>query len=312
MNKACCVPAAARPGAPPPGDAPPVFSRGASVALDRVQIPGGAVLVGTDEPVFPIDGEGPARRVTVRPFALGRAPVTSAQFAAFVEATGFATEAERFGWSYVFSGFLPRDHGRPVLPEAPWWVRVDGSSWRHPEGPGSTFEDRLDHPVVHVSHGDAAAFAAWAGGRLPTEAEWEHAARGGLAEARFPWGDREPDDEHLPCNIWQGRFPEYDTGADGFAGTSPVGAFAPNGYGLVDMAGNVWEWSADHFRVRSLRREARARDEEARRQGLRVLKGGSHLCHRSYCYRYRIAARTAGAPDSTTGHLGFRVAWDLA
>jgi formylglycine-generating enzyme required for sulfatase activity len=276
-------------------------------------MPAGVALVGTNKPFLPVDGEGPQRRVRLRPFAVDPFAVTNAWFARFVEATGYVTDAERFGWSFVFQGFLPDSAGptRGVV-EAPWWRQVDGTSWRCPEGPGSDLDGRESHPVVHVSYRDAQAFAAWAGGRLPTEAEWEHAASAGHPGRIFPWGDRAPDDDtFFPCNIWQGRFPEVNTGKDGYLGTAPVEAFEPNEAGLFNMAGNVWEWVADPFRRRSLSRHARKRNEQARSADDRVVKGGSYMCHRSYCYRYRIAARHGLSADSSTGHTGFRVAFDI-
>jgi formylglycine-generating enzyme len=279
-----------------------------------VEIPGGRAEVGTDRPVFAADGEGPARCVPVRPFRIDSAAVTNARFLRFVEETGYVTDAERYGWSFVFEeGPLshPPPPGRVVGAE--WWVRKDGASWKEPEGPGSGLAGRLDHPVVHVSRGDALAFAAWAGGRLPTEAEWEHAARGGLRGAAYPWGTDEPGDSGpFPCNIWQGRFPERDAGGDGFRGTAPAVSFQPNGYGLYNMCGNVWEWTEDRFRLRSLSRGARARNEAAARDSRYVLKGGSYLCHRSYCFRYRIPARIGNTADSTTTHTGFRLVYDAA
>jgi sulfatase modifying factor 1 len=276
----------------------------------RVRLPGGRVRVGDDAGVLPQDGESSARLVNVKTFAIDPYAVTNAWFGEFVAATRYRTDAERFGWSLVFAGFVAHAPAPPHDPVS-WWRRVDGASWRAPEGPGSTVAERQDHPVVHVSWNDAAAFAAWAGGRLPSEAEWEQAARGGLAEARFPWGEREPDDtSYLPCNIWQGTFPKLNTAADGYAGTAPVASFAPNRAGLYNMVGNTWEWCADAFRVRSLSRAGRQRDAAARAAGERVLKGGSYLCHRSYCYRYRIAARTGVSADGSTGHVGFRLAFD--
>jgi formylglycine-generating enzyme required for sulfatase activity len=281
-------------------------------ALDVVRLPGGSVLTGTDERILPADGEYPARRVKVGAFALQACATTNREFAAFADATGHRTDAERFGWSFVFAHFLAHpDVSTEGAAGAPWWRKIEGADWRRPEGPGSSIEERPDHPVVHVSWTDAAAYASWAGGRLPTEAEWEFAAQGGREGARFPWGETEPDDAaNLLCNIWQGQFPDADTGADGYRGPAPVHAFAPNGYGFRNMVGNVWEWSADRFRVRSLSREAKARNAAAAASGSRVMKGGSYLCHRSYCYRYRIAARLGNPPDTSTGHVGFRVAFD--
>lgn len=279
---------------------------------DAVRIPGGAGLVGTAREVIPDDGEQPLRETRLDPFLIGMDAVTNSQFLAFVDATGYSTEAERFGWSFVFQSQLNGNLDEaPGAGGAEWWRRVDGANWRDVAGPGT--RDRTwqeSHPVVHVSWNDAAAYSRWVGGRLPTEAEWEHAARGGLGDVRYPWGDEEPDDTvHLPCNIWQGEFPTRNTCADGHETTAPVRSFEPNGYGLHNMAGNVWEWTADVYMVRSLKKRVRERMEVMR--GFKLLKGGSYLCHRSYCHRYRIAARTGNSADSTTSHQGFRVVWDV-
>ena len=299
----------------PVSPAPPVSAKsGRAPPPDRcIGLPGGTFALGTDNPIFRIDGEGPSRRVHVEPFSIDPFAVTNAWFGAFIADTGYVTEAERWGWSFVFFSFLSDGGGRLERPPgAEWWRKVDGASWRRPEGPDSSIADRGDHPVVHVSWNDARSFAAWAGGRLPTEAEWEYAAQGGLSGARYPWGDAEPGDEGpFRCNIWQGEFPDRNSGADGFTGTAPVDAFAANTFEIHQMAGNVWEWCEDSFRVRSMRRDLRQRDSSAREHGLKVMKGGSYLCHASYCHRYRIAARTGSPPDSTTGHVGFRVVFDM-
>jgi formylglycine-generating enzyme len=279
-----------------------------------VPLPGGVVLMGTDDPeASPADGEGPVRRVTLRPFALARTAVTNAQFAAFVAATGYRTEAERFGWSFVFHLFVPRSKRIELVGSAgpaPWWLAVRGACWRAPEGPGSATTGRRDHPVVHVSWHDAAAYCAWAGVRLPTEAEWEYAARGGLEQARYPWGDElTPGGKHR-MNIWQGAFPARNTAADGYAGTAPVTAYKPNGHGLYNLAGNVWEWCADWFSPDHHRDGPREDPGGPPTGQARVIRGGSYLCHHSYCNRYRVAARSANTPDSATGNTGFRVAAD--
>ena len=277
-----------------------------------VRLPGGRVRTGTDKPLLPQDGEGPPRSARIDAFAIDPFAVTNCWFGEFVAETGYRTEAESFGWSAVFFSFLP-ENLRSALGAgaASWWRRVDGSCWRHPEGPHSSVEDRWNHPAVHISWSDATAFATWAGGRLPTEAEWEYAAHGGIKAGRFPWGDDEPDDNAvLPCNIWQGTFPTQDTAADGFAGTAPVDAFEQNGFGLYNMVGNTWEWCADAFRVHSLAKSARLRNAAAQASSERLIKGGSYLCHKSYCYRYRIAARSGASGDTSTGHLGFRIVFD--
>lgn len=276
------------------------------------EIPGGKAVLGTANPQISGDGEGPLRSKKLAAFQMGTTAVTNHMFCDFVEETGHVTEAEKFGWSFVFWSDVPR--GIPATHAVEgfeWWRRVEGADWRNIHGPGTRKGAWLpDHPVVHVSWNDAVQFARWAGGRLPTEAEWEHAARGGRGDVRFPWGDEEPNDsDTFPCNVWQGDFPNQNTCADGWAATAPAQSFDPNPYGLFNMVGNVWEWMSETYRVKSLKRETRLRLEAMR--GFKVLKGGSFLCHRSYCYRYRIAARTGSSPDSTTAHQGFRVVWDI-
>ena len=312
-DSGCCLPPADASGdggvrGGVSGDVPAGAAR--RVAAHAVAIPGGRAYVGTGRAELADDGEGPVRRVTVKPFLLGATTVTNAEFADFVAATSYVTEAESWGWSFVFWSDVPKAVGPTEgVIGSEWWRRVDGASWRAIHGPGSEAACHPDHPVVHMSWNDAAAYAAWVGGRLPSEAEWEHAARGGLGDVRFPWGDEEPDDiSFFPCNIWQGRFPQANSVADGHAATAPAASFAPNGYGLYNMVGNVWEWSADEFRIRSLKKRVRERLKTM--QGYRLSKGGSFLCHRSYCFRYRIAARSGISPDSSAAHQGFRVAWD--
>jgi sulfatase modifying factor 1 len=313
MEFHCCAPAAA-------GcerslvrqEVPALAERPRALAAERlVLLEGGPFLMGSADDVSPRDGEGPVREVTVSPFSISRHAVTNAEFAQFVEQTGFRTGAESFGWSYVFASFLPADLRRsaPRPEAAPWWCGVDGATWSAPEGPGSDLTGRMDHPVVHVDHADALAFCDWAGLRLPTEAEWEYAARGGLEGKRFAWGDElTPEGEHR-CNIWQGSFPLHNTVEDGWFGTAPAESFQPNGYGLYCVAGNVWEWCADWWQTDH--DHGPTRDPRGPATGdLRVMRGGSYLCHRSYCNRYRVAARTNNDPSSSSGNIGFRCAAD--
>lgn len=275
-----------------------------------VRIPGGQTLVGTSSPGIPHDGEDPQRKARVKPFRIGAITVTNAEFKSFIDATGFTTEAERFGWSFVFWAQVPESVGDThAVAEVQWWRRVDGANWRDINGPGTETDAwRPDHPVVHVSWNDAQAYAKWVGGRLPTEAEWEHAARGGKGDVTFPWGEQEPNDTTFtPANIWQGDFPNVNTGADGYITTAPAQSYQPNGYGLFNTIGNVWEWTADPYSIRSLKKHVKQR--LAGMRGYKLSKGGSFLCHRSYCYRYRIAARSGSSPDSTTTHQSFRIVW---
>ena len=289
----------------------PVVSGSFEGRSTAVHVPGGLAYVGTETQHLPADGEGPFRTARLRPFRIAPTTVTNEEFGSFIEATGYVTEAERFGWSFVFWSEVDDSIGATqAVVGVEWWRRVDGATWRLPNGPGSEDACHPDHPVVQVSWNDARAYCDWVGGRLPAEAEWEHAARGGLGDVAFPWGDQDPNDaDFTPCNIWQGQFPNVNTGKDGFRTTAPARSFEPNGYGLYNMVGNVWEWTAEPFKIKSLRRDAKA-NAKARR-GQKLLKGGSFLCHRSYCYRYRIAARTGNTPDSTTTHQGFRVVWDV-
>lgn len=262
----------------------------------KVKIAAGSFLMGSESvEAHAGDREGPVRVVEVATFSLRTTAVTNEEFGTFVGATGYRTDAEKFGWSYVFHLFLRPgvQETAAALPEAPWWRQVFGTSWRTPFGPGSVVEP--DHPVVHVSWNDAANYAIWAGGRLPSEAEWEFAARGGLVGKRYPWGDEFRPEGTTLANIWEGEFPSTNTAEDGFIGTAPVDAFAPNGYGLYNMVGNVWEWCDDPW-------------VPAQPQW-RVLRGGSYLCHDSYCNRYRVSARTSAELDSSTGNTGLRLAY---
>ena len=324
----------------------------AAVPPGMVLIPGGEFTMGSDA-AYAFPNESPPHRVTVSPFFLDVNPVTNDEFARFIAATGYVTVAERpVDWEELKKQVPP---GTPKPPDevlAPgslvfqpttgpvdlremsqWWVWTVGASWRHPEGPGSNLEGRGNYPVVQVAWEDAQAYAKWAGKRLPTEAEWEFAARGGLDNARYAWGDEENPDGKPMVNRWTGDFPYRNDGADGFVGASPVGSFPPNGYGLHDMGGNVWNWCSDLYRADAF--AARADDQQAccdprgplTAQGetlvpgdpspplvpgneRRVTKGGSFLCHPSYCESYRPSARRGTPPDTGSSHVGFRCADD--
>lgn len=299
---ACCSPAGPVPDHP--GE-----RTGATAPLapndhpDMAVVPAGRWLLGEDRTIAnPGDGEGPVRPVDLPAFLIDKTAVTNEAFASFVRATGYVTEAERLGWSFVFTA-QAHPHAPVVADEEAanaleWWLAVRGACWHAPDGAGSSVNDRRDHPVVHVSWNDAAAFAAFAGKRLPAEAEWEAAARGGLQRALYAWGDElHPNGRHM-CNIWQGRFPLDNTAEDGHLATAPARSFPPNGFGLYNMLGNVWEWTASPW----------ADDGNP----LMAMRGGSYLCHASYCNRYRVAARTCNHPAATSSHLGFRCAGDLA
>jgi formylglycine-generating enzyme required for sulfatase activity len=298
---------------------------------DMVWIEGGEFTMGSDD-FYP--DEAPARRVRVDGFWVDRNPVTNARFAEFVEATGFITEAEKAPDPAAYPGAPPEN----LVPGAlvfnmtagpvdlrnltGWWTWTPGTDWRHPSGPGSSLEGLADHPVVQVCYGDAIAFCTWSGTRLPTEAEWEFAARGGIDGARFAWGDHDPQETEPLANTWQGGFPYENTEVDGWTRTSPVGSYPPNGFGLNDVTGNVWEWTDDwHSRTRAADQasccaphnprggaEAESFDpsQPAIRIPRKVVKGGSHLCTPQYCYRYRPAARQPQMIDTAMSHLGFR------
>lgn len=316
MNKACCTPTrdAAETAAATDG----CFQRIGTGSLDGMRlIPGGDFVMGTNGDYgFAADGEGPAHTVTLAPFHIDATCVTNEQFNAFVNATGYRTEAERFGWSYVFQGHLSAEQiarsARGSVLGSEWWLRVEGATWRHPEGAGSNIKRRWDRPVVQVSWHDACAYATWGGKRLPTEAEWEMAARGGLVQKRFPWGDElEPAGRHM-MNVWQGTFPTHNTEADGHYGPAPAKAYKANGYGLYQTTGNVWEWCWDWFDAGYYRNSPRENPTGPEKGDRRVMRGGSYLCHASYCNRYRTDARSANTPDSATTNLGFRCVRDVA
>lgn len=294
-----------------------------------VWIPGGTFRQGSDNPKMR-DAQ-PVHQVTVDGFWMDCTAVTNEQFAQFVEATGYVTVAERTPQAKDFPGarpenlvvgsvvFNPSNGPVPLDNHLRWWIYVEGANWRHPEGPESNLQGREKHPVVHVAWEDAAAYAKWAGKRLPTEAEFEFAARGGLDRKKYAWGDDLRPGDKWMANIWQGHFPYENTAEDNFRATAPVGSFAANGYGLYDIAGNVWEWCADWYRPDYYAKLATGPQPVQNPQGpndsydpaepgmaKRVMRGGSYLCTDQYCTAYEAGARGKGAPDTGTNHLGFR------
>lgn len=279
---------------------------------EMVRIEGGVFTMGVDNPVLPQDGEGPARKVQVSPFYIDRFEVSNVEFQQFVADTGYVTEAEKFGVSFVLEHLLSSEVKSTItqaVANAPWWLPVENATWNHPEGLGSTIADRPHHPVVHVTWNDALEYCKWKGNHLPTEAQWEYAARGGLENRLYPWGNKEfPKGEHA-MNIWHGEFPPTGTvtDEDGYIGTAPVCTYRANKFGLYNMAGNVWEWVSDWWKIRHTRDFQK--DPTGPPSGSeKVKKGGSYLCHKKYCYRYRCAARSQNTPDSSAGNLGFRCA----
>ena len=300
-------------------------------------IPGGEFTMGSDEARSHVN-ERPSHHVRVTGFWMDEHPVTNAEFRAFVEATGYVTTAEKKpDWEEIKKSvapgtpkpddsklvpgslvFSPPSHAVPLTDLTQWWRWTPGASWRHPEGPGSTIDGKDRYPVVQVSWEDAVAYAKWAGKRLPTEAEWEFAARGGLTGKLYSWGDDFRPNDKPAANTYQGKFPMKDTGTDGFASLAPVGSFAPNGYGIYDVAGNAWEWVSDWYRAdyyTELAKAGLARNpkgpespNDPSEPGVKkkVHRGGSYLCTDEYCARYMPGGRGKGDPDTGTNHLGFR------
>jgi formylglycine-generating enzyme required for sulfatase activity len=284
-------------------------TRGGAHAIEQANVPKGTFIMGDlSGDGRQADGEKPAHEVALNDFSIDVTTVTNADFARFIEATGYRTDAETFGFSAVFHLAVkasPADIlGSPS--DTPWWLGVRGADWAHPKGPLSDIAGLEDHPVVHVSWNDADAYCRWSGRRLPTEAEWEHASRGGLARKRFPWGDDLFVEGQWNCNIWQGTFPGYNTLDDGHLTTAPARSYRPNGYGLWQTVGNVWEWCADWFAPNYYERSPKEDPQGPDTGASKVLRGGSFLCHDSYCNRYRNSARSSNTPDSSMANAGFR------
>jgi sulfatase modifying factor 1 len=306
---ACCTPQAPQ-AVPAARGAVGSITPGKPPAQGLVAIAACDFLMGNDGPdAVPGDGEGPVRRVSLSAFSIAPAAVTNREFGEFVRATRYVTEAERAGSSFVFfrqASATVRAGSRQVARAMPWWLAVEHASWQRPEGPGTHIYERLDHPVVHVSWNDALAYCAWASVRLPTEAQWECAARGGLKGRRFPWGDELMRNGEPRCNVWRGAFPNGQAQARQ-PGTVRAASGEPNGFGLFNTCGNVWEWCADWYHARYHTATTVNDPFCAVPTGHRTLRGGSFLCHDSYCNRYRVAARHSNTPGSAASNIGFRV-----
>lgn len=310
MPESCCTPSRGQPSEL--GRPHQVVEPGVHRPTSLVTVPASRYRMGDESGwSYDGDGEGPVHDIRLPAFQIDTFAISNQRFAQFVDDSGWQTDAERFGWSFVFGGLLPDDFP-PTRGVAgtPWWRQVMGAEWRHPEGAHSDIADRQDHPVVHVSWHDAQAYCTWSGTRLPSEAEWEAAARGGIEAQPFPWGNElEPGGQHR-MNVFQGNFPGGNSGADGFVGTAPVDAFRPNGHGLYNTTGNVWEWCADWLDVNYYAVSPAESPTGPPAGSSRVQRGGSYLCHASYCRRYRVSARFGSDPETSTGNVGFRVAAD--
>jgi formylglycine-generating enzyme len=314
---ACCAPAVTEVASSAAARVTDVVPRSGARTQGMVPVPGGRLLMGDPfSEGYPDDGETPVHEVDLASFLVDATQVTNAQFATFVKETGWVTDAEDLGIGAVFHLALRDQPGLRAsdvlhrVDATPWWVAVRGATWRSPEGPGSDIQRRQNHPVVHVSWFDAQAYARWAGKRLPTEAEWEYVARGGLVGARYPWGDELVPRGRWRCNIWQGRFPEVNTLEDGFLTTCPVKAFPANGFGVFGTSGNVWEWCSDWFSPTYYDESPTTAPAGPDDGTHRVMRGGSYLCHDSYCHRYRVAARSGNTPESAAANIGIRCAAD--
>ena len=337
----CCMPSASNRFAGQGGTGEEAIQSVADEHGDMVLIPGGTFTMGARETQFARQDEFPNNEVRVNSFYMDIHPVTNAQFRAFVEATGYITIAEQpVDWEEIRKQLppgTPKPHDSLLVPSSlvfrspgqrvslneyqSWWEWMPGANWMHPLGPDSSIEGKDNYPVVHISWYDAHAYAQWAGKRLPTEAEWEYAARGGNNDFIYPWGNERVTPQK--ANYWQGEFPYYDTGDDGFEGIAPVGTFQPNDFGLYDMAGNVWQWTADWYHASSYQMMASEEisvnpsgpdtSYDPMEPGIpkKTIRGGSFLCNDSYCAGYRASARMKSSPDSGMLHLGFRLVRDV-
>ena len=306
MSDACCAPDEQNRNNSI-NTSPNNFKPSEEVEILTSHIKGGWFSMGSDaKNVFPGDGEGPVRDIFVDDFDISTFAISVKEFGEFVDKTSYLTDAEKYGWSFVFFDQLKSTDYDQSVKDAPWWIKVENAYWNKPDGSTDAIESIPDHPVTHISWSDANAYCEWSNTRLPTEAEWEYAARGGLKQNIFPWGDEFLVDGELSCNIFQGNFPNENNDPEETKFTVPVDFYKPNKYGLYNMVGNVWEWTQDWFsRYHDLEINVNPRGPD--KGSTKVIKGGSFLCHDSYCNRYRVSARTSNSVDSSTSNMGFRV-----
>lgn len=280
---------------------------------NMILIPGGRYSIGTNEPVIKLDGESPQRPVKLNDFYLDKYEVSIGEFAEFVSKTGYITDAERFGDSFILYSMIENytEKRAPASVEVPWWLLIKGVSWDHPEGSNTTIKDRLNHPVNHISWFDAVTYCNWLGKRLPTEAEWEVACKGANDDSIYPWGDEFiPNGKHM-ANTWQGFFPYRNTGDDGYTTLAPVDSFKQGSLGLHNIIGNLWEWTNDFWTTKHSKK-LQINPQGPKNSTDKVKKGGSFMCHKDYCFRFRCAARSQNTPDSSSVNIGFRCAKSIS
>lgn len=287
---------------------------------EMVLIKSGNYQIGTkSDEGHKLDNEKTLINVTLNEFEMDITTVTNKAFAHFVSETGYITDSEKYGWSSVFFGLLDEEtkHNNQQMSHVPWWFAVEGANWKNPEGPNSTIDKRIDHPVVHVSHNDAVAYCEWSGKRLPTEAEWEIAAKGGSTNDLYPWGIEKVPNGIYHSNVFQGEFPHNNMGLDGYISTAPVKEYPPNGYGLYQVIGNVWEWCSNPARIdlevfQKKTSQSFWEDIASHKEIEYAIKGGSFLCHPSFCNRDRIASRNGNTASSASSNMGFRCVKDTS
>lgn len=306
MSESCCSPKSNRKNIKNNNASSYLFSENHNETKFE-DLKGGWFFMGSEENyVFPGDGEGPVRKIYVDEFSISKYSITIKEFKRFIDDTNYTTDAEKFGWSFVFYEQLKDSHEAESVQNAPWWIKVDKAYWNLPDGENVGIEKYPNHPVTHISWRDAQEYCKWSNTRLPTEAEWEFAARGGLNQKKYPWGDELFLDGQIQCNIFEGEFPHKNNAPESMRFTTSVDEFNPNDFGLYNMVGNVWEWTEDWF-TRFHNLDINVNPKGPEKGNNKVIRGGSFLCHDSYCNRYRTSSRTSNSIDSSTSNMGFRI-----